>query len=364
MYNNPMNNTGNDYIDKIKAIPILQVCQVLGIKTVKLGSRYWCKLRMEKDASTLLNTDKSPNTYIDFGGSNKEGDVIQFVADYKGTDRSDAIRDLASAFNIRYEKQNPNELATWEWKKIGLYGDIATKNFTFDLERQGIQRVAELSEKYGMPMNELRKKHKKIYEQLLYDKALPHILDLRNNYYLTLINTYHMAHTTDLTTLPSVYDEMLKSIQELCTAEWIFKRAAERTAINAYDPGEYEPNADLGKILAGDLKPYFGTNDYDSLQDIATAMGCKVKRWTVPQANFTSKGFEKEVAGEYYPFNATYQGDQIVIRYLACDYAALKPHLEMMSGRASLSEKISDAEKKRQCNTACSDKNVQHAAER
>lgn len=364
MYNNPTSNPGNDYIDKIKAIPILQVCQSLGIETVKHGSRHWCKLRTEKDESALLNTDKSPNTYIDFGGSNKEGDVIQFVADYKGTDRSAAIKHLASAFNIRYEKQNPNELAIWEWKKIGLYGDIATKNFTFDLERQGIERVAELSEKYGMPMNELRKKHKKIYEQLLYDKALPHILDLRNNYYLSLINTYHMVHTTDFQTMPGIYAEMVKSIQDLCNAEQIFKRAAERTAINAHDPGNYEPNADLGKILSGELTPSFGSHDYDSLQEAAKAAGCKVRRWTVPCSGFTLKAFEKDDPGEYYPFTAKYQGDQILIRYLECDYAALKPHLEKMSGRNSLSEKIDDAEKKRQCNSASTDKQVQHQAER
>lgn len=361
------NQAGRHYdLNEIKAIPILDVCQLLGIQWEIRGGKHWCRIRDERTASVLLHPEKTPNCYIDFGGTNKLSDVIQLVCDYNGMSRGDAIKYLAEAFNISPDKQNAasNELNSWEYEKIGLYGDLATKNFTFDIERQGIEKVAQLSQKYGIPMNELRKKHKKIYEQLLYDKALPHLLELRNNYYLNLINTYHMAHTADLRTLPSIYADLEASIKELRTAERLFKKAAEQTAIKAHDPREYEPNADLSKILTGELNPSFGSHDFDSLQSAAKAAGCNIGKRTVPCSSFTLKAFEKDDPGEYYPFTAKYQGDQILIRYLECDYAALKPHLEKMSGRNSLSEKIDDAEKKRQCNSASTDKQVQHMAER
>lgn len=335
-------DNGSDYIDRVKAIPIRDVCMMLNVPVVDRGGRVWCKLRDERTPSCLLHTDTSPNTYIDFGGSNKKSDVIQFVSERKGISRGDAIKDLAAAFNITPNKQvrNSSELANWEYEKIGLHGDLATKNMRLDLERQGIEEVARLSDKYSIPMNSLRKQHPEIYEQLISEKAVPHIQNMRLEYYSNLQSLNRLCPGFDLANSTDFLDAFKKEVQDLQCAERLLFRAMEKTSIKAMRSGKYNPVSDFAKIIAGDLKPDIGNRTYDQMKEEAEKKHSKVKYQVIPCQDFTFDGLEK------FPHTAFISQDNIVVGYLDSDAKNILPVLLSMKAKKPLDQTISDAERK------------------
>lgn len=343
MQNNGYNGNGYYDLNLIKAIPILDVCYQLGIQVEKKGDRYWCKLRNERTASVRLNTHESPNSYVDFGGSNRKSDVIQFVCEALNISRGDSIKYLANAFSIPSERMDyhSTDLAIWEYEKIGMYGDLATKNFTFDLERQSVERVAELSSKYDMPMSDLRKKHPKIYEQLLRDKAVPFVRDLRNDYYLGLLQL-HLMKIDNLPSHPDLFKSLTDEIQALQNAERLLQKAAVKTSLKTFGIGVYDPVEDLKKLLAGEIKPSIGNRSYNQMQSAAKMLNCSVKYRTIPWEKFTFHGLSR------FQHSAFFKGDKVVIGYLESDHNEIKPIFDKMMGRENLSSKIATAEKKRQ----------------
>lgn len=360
MQNNYNITRGTDYLERIKDISILDICQVLGIEVNKRGNKYWCKLRNERTASCVLNAHKSPNTYCDFGGGGKEHDVIQFVSEALSLSRADAIKYLADKFNIVRERQNNpnNELANWEYEKLGLCGDLATKNFTFDIERQGIARVAELSQKYGMPMNDLRQKHPKMYEQLLKDHALPTVRDLRNTYYLSLISLHNIMKMEDFSRYPDLKKSLLDDIKKLQTAEQLLKKACVKTSIKAMPVGDYDPDTDLKKILNGEIKPAFGNRNYAQINAAAKMLGCSVKYRTIPCDKYSYGALDR------YPHSAFFKGDKVVVGYLEKDHEDIKPLFEKMMEKAPLHERIANAETKSAGAARVSEQHTHHQAER
>lgn len=360
------NDNWYEYLRRIKSIPITDICRHFGIQIEERGGKKWCKIRDERTSSVLLRDDLMPNMYVDFGGSNRRCDVIQFVCEYKNMERKDAIKYLSDAFNIKMERQNyyqrqnrdPNEVAFWEWEKIGLSGDMATKNFTFDFEKQSMEQVAEISAKYAMPMNDLRKKHPKIYEQLLWDQAIPFMRDLRNNYYLSVINLHHILKITDFSKHPDLKESLMADVKALQTAEEVFKRAADKTSIKALDEREYDPEKDLKKLLAGEIRPSIGNASKKELAAAAETRKCDVWHRPIPWDKFSSRGLDR------FQHSAYIKGDDVLISYLSSDYKEIKPLFDKMAGKAPLQDAIKDAESKRQSSGTGAGGKTMHEPER
>ena len=317
--------------EQLKQIPILEVCStILNITPIKRSNSYWCKCRPEeRTASTRLYIED--NSFYDYG-SHEGGDVIELVRYTLGIDFVSAAKLLQEAFHIPDPKdqRSPSRFALmdWEYQAIGLYGDRATKNFTFDVERMPMERIQQISEKYAMPMNELRLKHPKTYKRLLLSKAFPYLRALRANYLISVWNHYLFCRqhvTPDYFYMGDLRQRFGNDLKPLETAEHILRKAVHNTGISLPKVPTYDPALDLDKLLGGQVKPDLGKLTYSELQSLAESKGCRVKYRTVPYHNFTA-----ECALEKYPYTAFLKAGNVTIGFLETDYAALDPVLDAM----------------------------------
>lgn len=320
-------------LDQLKQIPILQVCRdFLGLECVVRGGRHWCKAHPERTPSALLNEDR--NTFYDFG-TQEHGDVIGLVAYVMNIERKDAIKVLAEAYSIapidRRKDLAPHELSAWDYAKIGLYADMATKNFIFDVERMPFDKICEISQKYSIPMNELRKRYPSMYERVLRQKALPHVRTIRNEYFLELWSQYQLTcHIGDpaLFFRPDslhLFDERIKALQD---AEQVLKRAIEGTGIELRPPRTYDPAKDLELLSEGKIKPVLGPAGYQELQDAAKLAGCAVKHWTFDYDQYALH-MMCEPNNELF-YSAFLKAGRVVIGFLESDLDRFKPYFDKM----------------------------------
>lgn len=259
-------------LDDIQSIPILDVCSYFGVPVQKNGGSAFCKLREERTASCklYLNNADGYDSFYDFG-SHVGGGVINFVAQCLGCDWQSAIEELARAFSIEpvnnSEYLNRNELTDLEYKKIGVYGDLATKNFEFDLEKYPLESVQKYSEKYAMPVNQLRKDYPTKYAQeILKKKAIPYVYGLRNQYYFTLYTWLSFQKSLvghfDINNVPEDdRKEAMALCNQLTQAEKILKKALNGTDIR-YSFKEYNLYQDLTKLHLGEISFEIGENTY------------------------------------------------------------------------------------------------------
>lgn len=338
-------------LSRIKTIPIVEVCRRFGVPFEIKGGKYWCNLRGERTASVLLHDEmygRWPNSFHDFG-THRSGDVIDLIAVYTGVQRRDAIAMVAEMFNI--EPANPRaglssyELTLWEYSKIGLYGDLATKNFSFDLDRQSLDRIRELSEKYAMPMNDLRKKYAKIYTQILRDKAIPFVRELRSSYYFELCREHHLLEKMGLghMFLEDSAQERFQTeyIKDLSEAERILDRACQGTEITARKPVEYDPVKDFQKLQSGELKPTVSQYDYGDMKRAAKDANTSVRYRTFELDSYLLN--TKELDG--FMHSAYLKECKVVIGYLESDRERIKPLFDRMKSglNPGLDQKINDA---------------------
>ena len=329
---------GNFYdLDKIKQIPIMDVCRnMLGLECVQRSGRTWCKARQERTASTLLHLDS--NTFHDFG-SNTHGDVIGLVSHSLGIDRKTAIEQLANAYHIEPENlrkdRDPNELTLWEYEQIGIAGDKATKNFDFDIERMPIERIQEISDKYWISMQDLRKQHPGTYEKILRQKALPFVRSLRNEYYLDLWSRYKTMCSIgnpDLFFHADQHRHFDDQIQHLKTAERLLSRAVNGTSIRLRPTRDYDPAQDLDLLSKGEIKPVMGTAGYDELQNASKSNDSPVKYRTVDYDLYV-RHMMNDTEDLFY--SASLKAGRVIIGYLEKDMDQFKPYFDKMRPQQS-----------------------------
>ena len=337
-------------LDKIKQVPILEICNHFGIELERKGGSIWCKLRPERTASVIVHPDT--NTYHDFG-INQTGDTIGLLSAYLGIERGDAIRQIADAFYISPENPRTgltsNELTVWEYKKIGLDGQMATRNFDFDLSRQDIKRVSELSLRYAMPMNVLKKNNPRIYERLLMQRAIPHVRDLRNDYYMEVFSKYNLSKAVgslDVFYRSVENGDFADMIKELQTSERILERACKGTQIKARPVGIYDPRTDIDKLLTGELKIALGTATYQEMKRLSQRENSQIKYRTVDFNGFMDA--VPELAE--FSHSAFIKDGKVVVGFLERDHDKMKPILGKIrsQSKSNLSQQIADAQKKQE----------------
>lgn len=336
--------------DKVKQIPIASACtDMLGLSCEKRGGNLWCKARNESEPSTILHTDT--NTFYDFG-TNEHGDVIHFVSYVLGISQMDAVKRLADAFHIAPEDPrkglDTNEVADWEYKKIGIAADRATKNFMFSMDSMTMERIAEISDKYAMPVSELRKKHKKIYEKILRQKALPYVKNLRNEYFLDVWAKYREICAFGNSTMfssPSVTDNFREQIKELENAEKILARAVHGTDIHLDHSKGYDPIKDIDAMMKGEIKPALGNVSRAVMQAEAEKRKTNLRYKVVDYNKYIASDIDK------YFHSAFFDSGRVVVGYLQSDYGKLKRTLNQMTAEDnSLDAHISSAKEKEEKN--------------
>ena len=267
----------------IRGLPIVDVCELLGIRVEKHGKNLWCKVRPEKTASVILHEDS--NTFYDFGNQ-RQGSVIDLVQYASSCSVGEAIRFLAKSFGIQPNKDAASlvskPLSNWEYQNIGLSGDMASKNISFPIESATTDELLDISYLYQVPMNLLRTKHPSLYENIIQDRAVPFVNELRNAYFCEIWNYYDFLCTFHNGAL--FYDS--DKTQEKFAARKATLERAERTLIKAMHntsltppaPRNYDPLHIISLILQGRLAVSVGSLDKDQLAEEASYEGCNILR--------------------------------------------------------------------------------------
>ncbi|MGU8578200.1 CHC2 zinc finger domain-containing protein [Clostridium perfringens] len=173
-------------LDKIKEIPLEDVCNRLMIHTSPKGKKLWCDIRGEKTPSCCINTDK--NYWYDFGSSTG-GDVIKFVSEVEKIDAKEAIYKLADMFGIEPENSIENQnkhnfyISNSDYRKIGIEPTRATLNLDINLDKQSIEEVTRLEKAFSKSMNELANSNEDLFLDVLNKKSIPIIYNNIKNYY-------------------------------------------------------------------------------------------------------------------------------------------------------------------------------------
>lgn len=285
-------------LDDIRSIPLLDICEMFGVDVQRQGKSYFCKLRDEKTASCKLYVGSPGETdsFYDFG-SNVGGDVIRFVSEALGCDWQAALEEIASRFDIapvnNTEYMTRSELTDLEYKKIGVHGDLATKNFDFDLEKYSMESAQKFSEKYAMSVNQLRKDYPAKYAyDVMKKRAIPFVYSLRNQYYFKLYCWLSLQKSlTGHFDINNVSNKDMQECKELChkleQAEMLLRKALRGTDI-VYSYREYNLYQDLTKLHLGQLSFEVGDKSYSDLKRDARKQGVDLMYRSVPIEDYLS----------------------------------------------------------------------------
>jgi len=367
------NRPKNNFYDwnQVKAIPMVDVCSHFGLKLTFKGKNPWCSIRSDDDTpSTIIHVDDGPNykanTFHDFG-YHESGDNIALACKFLGldryneSDRSKAVTYLGDAFHLPVKEAGRNaarplELTEREYNMIGLYGDLATKNFTFNLDTTDIDRIQAISEKYGMPMNQLKKQHTRMYERLLTTHAIPYIQEQRNHFYMDLWLTrdhVQKAEAAGDKILMAVYQkDFSDDAKRLRDLDDILFRAVHGTKLTMPKNRLYDPDVILEKIDAGELKPSFGSRSYSGMMRLAEDRQTSVKYQSLDLYSVYMYGSEE--LGNI-PYSAFLSNGKAVVGYLEKDKEVLRPIFDRMALKdrkktakknATLTEQLKDAKQR------------------
>ena len=253
-----------DRIREIKALPLTDVLQSLYGIEVKKG---WCAIRGERTPSCKIYSN---NTWCDFGDGNNGGDTIKLVQTMDECDWYTAVRKLADAYHIEPENISgapDNSLSDYEWMKLGLYPDMATKNMDIDIERFGIEAVLSYTEKYRMSMNALRKADTKTYHRILQDRVLRPLEIERNSYYSWVLSRYELRKSIGGEDFARSYkdEELEVTAGELNKQFQLLRRAVDDKEAVKVPKVSLSPASDLSEILSGKIRFQTGETPYFEL---------------------------------------------------------------------------------------------------
>lgn len=244
-------------IEQLKSIPIREVAQAFGVQVKKAGNDYWCALRDERTPSCKLYT--KTNSFCDFGAANYGGDTIELTKFLRAcSSRYDAMDILAQTFGIQPEQQNGNVRklpSIRQFAKIGIYGDVATKNFDFHLEKYGVEGARAITEKYQMTVEKLSELYPDVYHQMLRAKAVPYVHALRNAYLSNLRFHYDMTVNFgwEAPIDDPLFDEAREMLRDAETAEHILKQAIQDPQKVKFQQNIYDLQADYTAIVKGEM---------------------------------------------------------------------------------------------------------------
>lgn len=202
-------------IDDIKSIPIQDVCSHYGISLKAKGENWWGRLR-ENDKTPSFSINPSKNIWRDWGIA-KGGDVISLVSEIEGVDQGKAILILGEKFGIEqeYTTEKLSMLPTFnQFKSIGIFSKRAIQNLDVNLEKQSIEEVEKLEEKFEISMQELAKVDIEYYHRILDYKALPILYEYRSNTIDAFIKYVNCDHYKDLLVYELIFNEFQEELNQ------------------------------------------------------------------------------------------------------------------------------------------------------
>lgn len=259
-------------IDELKRIPVREVCDVYGLKRARSKNMYYSP-HGERTASLYLYDSNGQNRFHDFGGGRSfGGGPIELVAYINGLEWKDAVQELAKTFGIvpleRDGKEYSNDLTDRQWSKIGIHGDLATKNFDFSFDGpNAMKRNEYISNKYAMTMNELRKKNPGTYKKVLEKRAFSFMYTLQQQYFRELYNQLLGMEISGFERFDKLssfgFKEMQSILDNIKNCEQIIKQALKGTDLK-FDFYPYNIEADFQKVVNGEMSMEVGTvSSYD-----------------------------------------------------------------------------------------------------
>lgn len=202
-------------IDDIKSIPIQDVCSHYGISLKAKGDNWWGRLR-ENDKTPSFSINPSKNIWRDWGIA-KGGDVISLVSEIEGVDQGKAILILGEQFGIEqeYTTGKLSMLPTFnQFKSIGIFSKRAIQNLDVNLEKQSIEEVEKLEEKFEISMQELAKVDIEDYHRILDYKALPILYEYRSNTIDAFIKYVNCDNYKDLLVYELIFNEFQEELNQ------------------------------------------------------------------------------------------------------------------------------------------------------
>lgn len=282
-------------LDDVLSIPIEEVCEVFGVKVLRHGM---CSIRPDEKYPSCKLYTKNPDghdTFYDFG-ANVGGSVVDLVMFLNNTDRQGAFDFLGETFHLEPQNntdyEHRNELTDAQYLKIGVYGDLATKNLDFDLERFSMESAQKYADKYHMTVNELRKQHPNFYTfKILMRRALPHVSNMRNSYYMDLYNHYLLAKSlqvSDPTALiGSSVEEFERQKKELMAAEKLLYKAAKGTSLEErLTVRKYDVKEDYRALIDGKISFQVGPTSYNDIKFEASKQDATLCYHSVPMEDY------------------------------------------------------------------------------
>jgi len=263
----------DDFIIGLKNISIISVLKDLyGIDAHKRGDRYFAKIRPERTESCCIYPN---NTFYDFGGG-VGGDVITLVSLLSDCSNKEAQNKLSTYSGITRESRVRDEhtLMDYEWKKLGIYPELASKNINFcfmfspsdkpnwmaDLNIRLYEKSDqfELESKYYISVEDMRKKFPEEYHQLLRNRVLQPLFAERDDYYLSVIQSYKFglaigneSFASKCVKADQELSELAASLNEKCS---LLRRAVDDNSLLKAPYFKLNPSDDLQKILTGSIE--------------------------------------------------------------------------------------------------------------
>ena len=314
-------------ISAIKQIPILSVAEQMGIAVQKCGKNFWCKVRDEEKPSVVLHPDR--NSFYDFG-KQEHGDVIHFVQYAQDISAGAAIRYLGETFGLEpcmtRQELIDRPLTDWEYSRIGLHGDLATKNLVFPIETASLDDLCEMSMAYQKSLNALCKEDPEVYRDIIQKTAVPYIETLRSNYYLSVWNYFHLTflmgdNSIQLYRSSRLRERFRSDTAALNRAEHILYRAQRNAGLAPSEPPHHDPVNVVRQLLHGDLTISLGNTDKEGIASLAKTSGCKVCEASLPFDAYFDDNLLR------FPHAATYQAGQVTVYYLSADQRDIHPIL-------------------------------------
>lgn len=314
-------------LSAIKQIPILSVAEQMGIDVQKRGKNFWCKVRDENEPSVVLHPDR--NSFYDFGNQ-EHGDVIHFVQYAQGISAGAAIRYLGETFGLEpsmtRQELLDRPLTDWEYSRIGLHGDLATKNFVFPIETASLDELCEMSMAYQKPLNALCKEDPEVYRDIIQKTAVPYVETLRNNYYLSVWNYFHLTFTMGDNSIQLYRSSRLRErfssdTAALNRAEQVLYRVQRNAGLTPPEPPYHDPVNIVRQLLHGDLTISLGNTDKEGIASLAKNSGCKVCDASLPFDAY----FDEALL--CFPHAAIYRAGQVTVYFLSSNQEEIEPLL-------------------------------------
>ncbi|MBY0757158.1 ImmA/IrrE family metallo-endopeptidase [Clostridium sardiniense] len=294
--------------DKLKEIPIKEVCERLGLE-LKRGSskRLWTKIRNEKSSSCCINLDK--NYWYDYG-IGKGGDTIKLIEEVRGVNSKSAMKELAEMFGIEGEEiKNNFYISKDDYKLIGIEPDRATLNLDINLEKQSLEELEQIDEVYGKSMNELANTNKEKFIDIIKEKSLPILIGDKNKLEVLkerLVDEIKVSGENSkdsiiyygmLETLSTKVNKRVDIVKKIGLNKELRENYIDKVSENSiYEYKEKSTETDIGqvKILKSE-NAYFRENEIMSFKEAN-----KIFQEEEKKIADIKKDYEKK--GKYYPY--------------------------------------------------------------